>query len=36
MSFNLPHDYTGHDGVYNIQVEKEGFYQLNVLPDTDH
>lgn len=36
MTFNLPYDFTGHDGLYNIQVEKEGQYALNVMPITEH
>lgn len=36
MSFNLPYDFTGNDGLYNIQVEKEGKYSLTVEPITEH
>ncbi len=36
MSFNLPYDFTGNDGLYNIQVEKEGKYSLDVYPLTEH
>lgn len=36
MSFNLPYDFTGHDGLYNIQVEKEGKYSITVEPITNH
>jgi len=36
MKFNLPYDFTGSDGLYNIQVEKEGQYALNVKPITEH
>ncbi|MFZ6035504.1 MAG: carboxypeptidase-like regulatory domain-containing protein [Patescibacteria group bacterium] len=36
MSFNLPYDFTGNDGLYNIQVEKEGKYSLTVDPLTQH
>lgn len=36
MSFNLNYDITGEDGLFNIQVEKEGNYQLTVKPLTDH
>ncbi len=36
MAFNLNYDVTGDDGLYNIQVEKEGIYSLSVDSLTMH
>lgn len=36
MEFNYNNDYTGEDGLFNIQVEKEGNYQLKAIPVTAH
>jgi len=36
MTFNLSYDVTGDDGLYNIQVEKEGIYSLTVDSLTTH
>jgi len=36
MKQNLSYDVTGDDGLYNIQVDKEGEYKLTVDPLTPH
>jgi hypothetical protein len=36
QQFNFNDDVTGEDGLFNILVEKEGWYQLKVEPLTNH
>ena len=36
QKYNWSNDFTGLDGVYNIQVEKEGTYQMTAVPVTNH
>lgn len=36
QKYNWSNDFTGPDGVYNIQVEKEGTYQIKAVPVTSH
>lgn len=36
MQFNINYDVTGDDGLYNIQVEKEGVYSLTIDTLTQH
>ncbi len=36
QKYNFNDDVTGDDGLFNIQVEKEGMYQLLIEPSTNH
>lgn len=36
QKYNWSNDFTGADGVYNIQVEKEGTYRIKADPVTSH